>query len=320
MTTPSFDWKEVFLLFPSQSHIHHTARGETTVKKLSWIKLAVTSVLGTALLAGCGASGNTSSNSASGSSGDKQVVLKVGASPTPHAEILNFVKPILAKEGIDLEVKEFEDYIQPNRALASGDLDANYFQHIPYLNDYNKKNGTDLVPTVSVHFEPLGLYAGQSKSLSNIKDGATVAIPNDTTNEGRALLLLQSTGLIKLKQQDNLFATPNDIAENPHHLKFKELEAATIPRVLNDVDYAVINGNYAIDAHLKIKDALASESADSLAAKTYANVVVVRKGDENKPAIQALDKALTSPEVKKFIEDHFQGSVVPKFDAVQSGK
>jgi D-methionine transport system substrate-binding protein len=290
------------------------------MKGTSWLKVAVTTVLGAALVAGCGSSNSASSNSASGSSENKQVVLKVGATPVPHAEILNYVKPILAKEGIDLEIKEFQDYVQPNRALASGDLDANYFQHVPYLNDYNKKNGTDLVPTVSVHFEPLGLYAGRSKSLSDVKDGATVAIPNDTTNEGRALLLLQSAGLIKLKQQDNLFATPNDIAENPHHLQFKELEAATIPRVLKDVDYAVINGNYAIDAHLKVKDALASESADSLAAKTYANVVVVRKGDENKPAIQALDKALTSPEVKKFIEEHYQGSVVPVFDAVKNGQ
>jgi D-methionine transport system substrate-binding protein len=290
------------------------------MKGTSWLKVAVTTVLGAALVAGCGSSNSASSNSASGSSENKQVVLKVGATPVPHAEILNYVKPILAKEGIDLEIKEFQDYVQPNRALASGDLDANYFQHVPYLNDYNKKNGTDLVPTVSVHFEPLGLYAGRSKSLSDVKDGATVAIPNDTTNEGRALLLLQSAGLIKLKQQDNLFATPHDIAENPHHLQFKELEAATIPRVLKDVDYAVINGNYAIDAHLKVKDALASESADSLAAKTYANVVVVRKGDENKPAIQALDKALTSPEVKKFIEEHYQGSVVPVFDAVKNGQ
>jgi D-methionine transport system substrate-binding protein len=290
------------------------------MKGTSWLKVAITTVLGAALVAGCGSSNSASSNSASGSSGNKQVVLKVGATPVPHAEILNYVKPILAKEGIDLEIKEFQDYVQPNRALASGDLDANYFQHVPYLNDYNKKNGTDLVPTVSVHFEPLGLYAGRSKSLSDIKDGATVAVPNDTTNEGRALLLLQSAGLIKLKQPDNLFATPHDIAENPHHLQFKELEAATIPRVLKDVDYAVINGNYALDAHLKVKDALASESADSLAAKTYANVVVVRKGDENKPAIQALDKALTSPEVKKFIEEHYQGSVVPVFDAVKNGQ
>lgn len=240
-------------------------------------------------------------------------MLKVGAVPTPHAEILNFIKPVLAKEGIDLQVVIFNDYIQPNRALSSGELDANYFQHVPYLNDYNKQNGTHLVPTVAVHFEPLGLYPGKSKSLTNIPDGATIAVPNDTTNEGRALLLLQSAGLIKLKDPTGLTETKHDITWNPHHIRIEELDAAAIPRTVHDVNYAVINGNYAIQAGFTISDALISEKADSLAAKTYANVIVVRNGDQNKPAIIALDKAITSPAVKKFIEQKYKGSVVPVF-------
>ncbi|GMA52210.1 lipoprotein [Alicyclobacillus contaminans] len=287
------------------------------MKITSYFKTVAAAVTSVVLLAGCGASADNNSSNATGASNGKPIVLKVGANPTPHAEILDYVKPKLAKEGIDLEVVVYQDYIQPNRALASGDLDANYFQHVPYLNDYNKKNGTDLVPTVSVHFEPLGLYAGRSKSLTNVKDGATVAVPNDTTNEARALLLLQDAGLIQLKDPNSLSETVQDIVQNPHHLKIQELEAGTIPRVLRDVDYAVINGNYAIDAGLKPSEALYSEKADSLAAKTYANCVVVRKGDENKPAIQALDKALTSPDVAAYIKSHFQGAVVPVFDAIQ---
>ncbi len=286
------------------------------MKKTSWLKLAATTLMGAALVAGCGASNNDANTAQGTTGGKKEVVLKVGANPTPHAEILNYVKPQLAKEGIDLQVVVYQDYVQPNRALASGDLDANYFQHVPYLNDYNKKNGTDLVPTVSVHFEPLGLYGGRSKSLKDVKDGATVAVPNDTTNEARALLLLESAGLIKLKQPESLSETVNDITDNPHHIKITEVEAGTIPRVLRDVDYAVINGNYAVDAGLKVSDALIAEKADSLAAKTYANCVVVRKGEENNPAIVALDKALTSPDVAKFINDHYKGSVVPVFNAI----
>ncbi len=288
------------------------------MKKSSWLKLAATTLVGAALVAGCGTSNNDANSVQSTTGGKKEVVLKVGASPTPHAEILNYVKPQLAKEGIDLEVVVYQDYVEPNRALASGDLDANYFQTVPYLDNYNKMNGTDLVPTVSVHFEPLGLYGGRSKSLKDIPDGATIAIPDDTSNEGRALLLLESAGLIKLKQPDSLFETVNDITENPHHIQFEELDAAIIPRVLNNVDYAVINGNYAMDAGLKISDALVSEKANSPAAKIYANVVVVRKGEENNPAIIALDKALTSPDVAKFINDHFKGSVIPEFNAINN--
>jgi D-methionine transport system substrate-binding protein len=184
---------------------------------------------------------------------------------------------------------------------------------VPYLNDYNKQNGTDLVPTVAVHFEPLGLYPGKSTSLKNIPDGATIAVPNDTTNEGRALLLLQSAGIIKLKDPTDLTATPDDIVSNPHHIRIEELDAAAIPRSVHDVNYAVINGNYALEAGFNISDALISEKANSLAAKTYANVIVVRKGEQNNPAIIALDKAITSPAVKKFIEQKYKGSVVPVF-------
>jgi D-methionine transport system substrate-binding protein len=278
-------------------------------KVLNW---AVTAVLGATLVTGCGQV-KAATNNNTASAPKKSVVLKVGAVPVPHAEILNHIKPVLAKEGIDLEVVEFNDYIQPNRALASGELDANYFQHVPYLNDYNKKNGTHLVPTVAVHFEPLGLYPGKSKSLKNIPDGATIAVPNDTTNEARALLLLESAGLIKLKQPESLEETKNDIVKNPHHIKIEEIDAAALPRVKRDVDYAVINGNYALQAGYTYKDTLIAEKANSLAAKTFANCVVVRKGDEKKWAIQELDKAITSPEVKRFINTHYHGSVVPVF-------
>ncbi|WP_026961218.1 MetQ/NlpA family ABC transporter substrate-binding protein [Alicyclobacillus herbarius] len=269
--------------------------------------------VGAALVAGCGGNPNSASGNQTAGSGKQETVLKVGATPVPHAEILNYVKPILAKEGVDLKVVEFNDYVQPNRALASGQLDANYFQHVPYLQQYNEKNHTHLVPTVMVHFEPLGLYPGKSKSLKAIPDGATVAVPNDTTNEGRALLLLADNGLLKLKDPNSLAETPQDIVSNPHHLKIEELDAAAIPRVVKDVNYAVINGNYAIQAGYQVSDALAVEKADSKAAKTYANVVVVRDGEQNNPAIEKLDKALNSPSVKKFIDQHYHGSVVAEF-------
>lgn len=285
------------------------------MKILPLAKLMVIGALSAATLAGCGVS-SKSNSTATGPNGQKETVLKVGATPVPHEQILNLVKPVLAKEGIDLQVVEYQDYVQPNRALADGDLDANYFQHVPYLNDYNQKNHTDLVPTVSVHFEPLGLYAGRSKSLSDIQDGAKIAVPNDTTDEARALLLLESAGLIKLKQPENLSETKQDIVSNPHNIQIEEIEAATIPRVIKDVNYAVINGNYAVQAGFKVSDALVAEKADSLAAKTFANVVVVRKGDEHKPAIEALDKALTSPAVEQYINNTYHGSVIPIFNAL----
>ncbi len=241
-------------------------------------------------------------------------VLKVGAVPTPHAEILKFIAPKLKEKGIDLQVVEFTDYVQPNLALQNKELDANYFQHKPYLDDFNAKNNTQISPTVNVHFEPLGLFPGKTKTLDELKDGDTIAVPNDTTNEARALLLLESAGLIKVKEGAGLQATVKDITENKLNLKISELEAAQISRSLPDVNLAVINGNYAIEAGLNAAtDALKAEDKESIAAQTFANFVSVRTGDENREDIKALDEAITSPEVKQFIEEKYQGAVVPVF-------
>ena len=246
------------------------------------------------------------------SSGELQKIV-VGASPAPHAEILKAANDVLKEKGYELEIKEYVDYIQPNLALESGDLDANYFQHLPYLESFNKENGTNLVSAGAIHYEPFGIYAGKTTSLDELQDGATIAVPNDTTNEARALLLLEAQGLIKLKEDAGLTATKNDIVENPKNLQLYEVEAAQLPRVIGDVDVAVINGNYAIEAGYKVSDALAVEASDSLAATTYGNVVAVRAGEENDPAIQALIEALTSDEVKAFIESTYDGAVVPLF-------
>ena len=239
--------------------------------------------------------------------------IRVGASITPHAEILNVVKPILAEQGYDLEVVEYTDYVLPNTATESGELDANYFQHQPYLDDFNAENGTHLVSVAAIHYEPFAIYAGKSDSLENIADGATIAVPNDGTNEARALLLLEAQGLIKLREDAGFTATKLDIEENPKNLDIVEMEAAQLPRVLPDVDFAVINGNYAIQGGLKVADALASESVESESAQTYANVLVVKEGNENNPAILALVDALKTEEVRKFIEDTYEGAVVPMF-------
>ena len=241
-------------------------------------------------------------------------VLKVGAVPTPHGEILKFIAPLLKEKGIDLQIVEFTDYVQPNLALQNKELDANYFQHVPYLDDFNKKNNTQLSATVPVHFEPLGLYPGKTKTLEELKNGDTIAVPNDTTNEARALLLLQSAGILKVKEDKGLEATANDITENPKKIKIKELEAAQISRSLPDVNFAVINGNYAIEAGLNAAtDALKAEDKDSLAAKTFANVITVRTGDENREEIKILDEVITSPEVKDFINEKYKGAVIPVF-------
>ena len=239
--------------------------------------------------------------------------IRVGSSITPHAEILNVVKPILAEQGYDLEVVEYTDYVLPNTATESGELDANYFQHQPYLDDFNAQNGTHLVSVAAIHYEPFAIYAGKSDSLENIADGATIAVPNDGTNEARALLLLEAQGLIKLREDAGFTATKLDIEENPKNLDIVEMEAAQLPRVLPDVDFAVINGNYAIQGGLKVADALASESVESESAQTYANVLVVKEGNENNPAILALVDALKTEEVRKFIEDTYEGAVVPMF-------
>ena len=239
--------------------------------------------------------------------------IKVGATPAPHAEILEVAKEILAKEGYTLEIKEFDDYIMPNTAVEEGELDANYFQHITYMNGFNADNGTHLVSAAAIHYEPFGLYAGKTDSLDALADGAQIAIPNDATNGGRALLLLQEQGLITLAEDSGLEPTVQDIVDNPKNLEIVELEARLLPTTLQDVDMAVINGNYAIDAGLKIADALAVESTDGVAAEAYANVVAVKEGNENSEAVKALVKALESEEVRTFIEETYQGAVMPLF-------
>lgn len=276
-------------------------------KKIALILILTLTVFS---LAACG--GKDTKEEGSGDA-TETTVLKVGASSVPHAEILEFVKPMLAKEGIDIQITEYSDYNIPNTAVESHELDANYFQHQPYLDSFNEKNGTHLVPVVAVHYEPMGIFAGKTSTLGAIKDGATIAVPNDPTNEARALQLLQQEGLIKLKDGAGLEATTNDIVENTKNIKFFEAEAAAVARSLQDVDFAVINGNYALGAGLKVSDALAVEDKDSEAAKTFANILVVYDGDQDKPGIKALAKALTSDETKKFIEDKYEGAVVPVF-------
>ena len=243
----------------------------------------------------------------------KGETITVAASPTPHAEILNAAKDILAEQGITLEVVEFSDYVQPNLVTESGEVDANYFQHTPYLESFNEENGTHLVAVGKIHYEPFGIYAGKSDSLDELADGAEVLVPNDVTNEARALLLLQDQGLLTLKEDAGLTATINDITENPKNLDIVELEAAQLPRSLQDADIAVINGNYAIEAGLKVTDALAVEASDSLAAQTYGNVVAVREGDEESDKTKALMEVLTSDDIKEFIETKYDGAVVPLF-------
>ncbi|SDV51529.1 MetQ/NlpA family ABC transporter substrate-binding protein [Chitinasiproducens palmae] len=238
--------------------------------------------------------------------------LKIGASAVPHAEILNFVKPKLASEGVTLQIVEFSDYVQPNAALADKQLDANFFQHKPYLDSFNKNHGTNIVPVPNgnVHIEPFGVYSRKVKDLKTLKDGATVAIPNDPSNGGRALLLLQKAGLLKLKDPSNLLATPLDVSQNPKHLKFRELEAAQLPRALDDVDIALINTNYALQAGLNpTRDALLIESKDS----PYANFIAARPDNANSPALRKLVNALHTPETRQFIVDKYKGAIVPAF-------
>ena len=235
------------------------------------------------------------------------VTLNVAASPTPHAEILKQCVPILAEQGIDLQIHEYSDYVVPNTAVEDGEEDANYFQHIPYLDDFNTTRGTHLVSVTGVHIEPMGIYAGKSASLDELPDGATVAVPNDATNEGRALLLLEKQGLIKLADDSNLSSTPKDIVENPKNLTFTEVEAATVPSIVSEVDIAVINSNYAMGAGFNpVEDALALEASDS----PYVNVLVCKEGNENNEAIQALAEALHSDTVKNFITENYGGAVV----------
>ena len=262
-------------------------------------------------LAGCGSSDKAaSSDTAASSSSGETTVLKVGATAVPHAEILEQVKPILAKEGIDLQIVEFNDYVQPNLALNDGELDANYFQHQPYLDEFKAEHDVKLVSAGGIHIEPMGVYSKKVKSLDDLADGASIAIPNDPTNGGRALILLAKAGVITLKDNNDIKATVQDITANPKNVKFQEVEAAQLPRVLDDVDAAVINTNYAMQADLvPSKDALVIEDSTS----PYVNIVAVREGDQDKPAIKKLIEALKSDAVKKFIEEKYKGAVVPAF-------
>lgn len=266
------------------------------------IALALIAVLAVGVFAGC-------SNSASDENGE--VTIKVGASITPHSEILEQAKPILAEQGINLEIVQIEDSVTPNTGLAEGSLDANFFQHQPYLDDFNAENGTDLVSVGAVHYEPFGIYAGKTKSLEDLPDGATIAVPNNTTNEARALLLLQQEGLLTLKDGVDIKATINDIVSNPKNLQFEEIAPEQLVRALPDVDAAVINGNYAIEGGLNVKDALAVESDQGIAAKTYENILVVQKKDENNEAIKKLIEVLQSDEIRTYIENTYDGAVVP---------
>ncbi len=293
-----------------------------------FIGLVLTLSLAAALLTGCGSSESSSNDSDKAAAGQTEAstavaeatetdessedkVIKVGACVTPHAEILEQIKDNLAEEGWTLEVVEYNDYVLPNTALEDGDLDANYFQHKPYLDDFNAENGTHIVTLAAVHFEPMGVYAGKSSDLSNVPDGATIAVPNDTTNEARALLLLEAQGLIKLKEGVGIEATVLDIEENTHNIEIQELEAAQVAKSIQDVDFAVINGNYAIEAGLD--SAIAVEAADSLAAETYANYVCVKDGEENSEKSQALKNAILTQEVKDYINNTYSGAVVPVF-------
>lgn len=268
--------------------------------------LATTVVLATAFFAaGCGSDTPTGGKEVS-----KNTTITVGATPVPHGEILNEIKPLLAQEGIDLKIIEFTDYVKPNMALNDKEIDANFFQHTPYLDKFNAERGTKLKAIAKVHVEPMGVYSHKVKDLKELADGAKVAIPNDPTNGGRALLILQDAGLIELKDKGSITSTTQDIIKNDKNLQFVELEAAQIPRSIEDVDIALINTNFALEAGLNpLKDALFLEPKDS----PYANVLVVRDGDENRPEIQKLVKALQSPEVKKFIEDKYQGAILPSF-------
>lgn len=274
--------------------------------------LSLLLVLSLALVAaaGCG----DDAQQGGGDTNTELTPIKVGASPTPHAEILNALKPLMAEQGYDLQVVEFTDYVQPNTALESGDIDANYFQHITYMNNFNEENGTHLVSIAEIHYEPMGIYAGKTASLEELPDGATVGVPADTTNEARALLLLEAAGLITVDPEAGLTATVYDITDNPKNLNISEIEAAQLPLSLADLDIAVINANYALQAGLSVTDdALLAEAADSTAAQAYANVLTVREGNEEDPGLLALAEALKSDTARQFIIDTYNNSVQPLF-------
>lgn len=270
------------------------------------LALALAGVLVVGALTGCGSSKSESSEK---KTDDKKIT--VAASATPHAEILEEAKTLLKDKGYELEVKIFDDYVQPNNVVESGEFDANYFQHVPYLEQFNEEKGTHLVVAGKIHYEPFGIYPGTKKDLKDIAKGDKIAVPNDTTNEARALLLLQDNGIIKLKDGAGIKATVNDIEENPNNIEIVELEAAQVPRVVNEVAYVVLNGNYALEANYTVKkDALAYEKSDSEAAKTYVNVIAVKEGNENSEKIKALVDVLKSDSIKKFINEKYDGAVI----------
>lgn len=263
-------------------------------------------------LAACGGSASNSGASEEQASTAEGSTLLVAASPSPHAQILeDFAAPLLAQKGITLEVKEYTDYVQPNVATTTGEVDANYFQHVNYLDNYNKENGTDLVSAGRVHYEPFGMYSNKHASLDELADGATIAIPNDPTNEGRALLLLQQEGIITLKDPEDLEATPKDISDNPKNLEFKELEAAALPRALDDVDFAVINGNYAIEAGMHVSDAVAVEANDGKAIEQYGNIICVTPDMLDDERIAALMDVLTSDDFADYLKETYDQDVLP---------
>ena len=273
------------------------------------LALLLAAVCCVAAITGCGAS--KEETKAVDKAADETVKLSIAASPTPHAEILNEAKTLLADKGIELEVIEFTDYVQPNLVVDAGDIDANYFQHTPYLDSFNEEQGTALVSAGAIHYEPLGIYPGKSNDLTNIPAGAEIIVPNDTTNEARALMLLEVNGIIKLKEGAGLKATKADIEEYLFDVEIVEMEAAQVAKSAADADFVVVNGNYALLADFAIEDALAIEEADSEAAKTYANIIAVREGDEARAEIQTLIEVLKSAEIKSYIESTYAGAVLP---------
>lgn len=278
-------------------------------KKL--LSLALATILTAGLVTGCGSSASSSDQSSSQDNTQKKTIT-VAASQTPHSEILAEAAKILEKQGYELKVTVFDDYVQPNNVVESGEFDANYVEHVPYMEQFNKENGTHIVNAGGIHYEPFGIYPGTKKKLDDLAEGDTIAIPNDTTNEARALLLLQDNGLLTLKDGAGLTATINDIKENPKKLKFQELEAAQVAKVKDEVAFVVLNGNYALEAGYSVsKDSIAYEKADSEAAKTYVNIIGVKEGNENSDGINALVKVLKSDDIKKFINDKYDGAVIP---------
>lgn len=278
------------------------------------VYLLLTLSLAVSALTACGSKdeGVAEENATEETSTESKGVIKVAASATPHAEILEQAKVILAEQGWDLQVTVFDDYVQPNLVVENGEFDANYFQHIPYLDDFNAEQGTHLVNAGGIHYEPFGIYPGTKSNLDELAEGDTIAVPNDTTNEARALLLLEANGIIKLKEGAGLAATVNDIEENAKNIKIQELEAAQVSRVKDEVAFVVLNGNYALEAGLSVaKDAIAYETSDSEAAKTYVNIIAVKEGNENNEGIKALVDVLTSDAIKTYINDNYDGAVIP---------